>query len=135
MTNLSISIELTPVKEIFYQLEDVKIKILFPKSIENSNLSANFGDFEFDAKENIGIWRLPKVERNNNSNLVTLKGNLINKDVLKEDIKTVLNMSCKIDKFSLTGGSVTKVNIVSDNQNINKKGKNYTLIKSLEIVF
>ena len=141
--NLNIQIELEPIGDVFYPIEDVEINIFFPQNYTNSNLSVNLGEFEFNQKsenklisEKSALWNLSKLERNVSA---TLKGNLtVDKNCLTHNASScVLVFSCKIDKFSSIGGHVTKGTISKNpkNYDIAKKGKNITIVKKLEIVF
>jgi hypothetical protein len=141
--NLSVQIELEPIGEVFYPLEDVEIKIFFPQNYNNSNLSVNVGEFEFNQKsenkivsEKSALWNLSKLEKNA---LATMKGNLtVDKNCMTYNASScVLVFSCKIDKFSSIGGHVTKGTITKNQKNydVAKKGKNITYVKKLEIVF
>ncbi len=141
--NLNIQIELNQIKDTFFPIEDVEIKILFPVNFNNSNLSVNLGEFEFKqitenkvVLEKAAIWNFSKLDKNV---LATLKGNLaVDKNTSSHhSTGCVLFFSCKVDKFSLTGGQVTKGTITknSKNQDVSKKGKNITYVKKLEIVF
>ncbi len=49
----------------------------------------------------------------------------------------VLVLSCKIDKYSITGGCISKAAITRNPKgyDISKKGRNFTIVKNLEIVF
>jgi hypothetical protein len=140
--NINISIELVAIRDMFYPLEDIEIKILVPENYNNSNLSVNIGEFEFKQKsenknvsEKAAIWTIPKLDKNFSA---TLKGNLAtDKNILSHcSSSCVLAFSCKIDKFSLTGGQVTKGTITKNQKNyeIGKKGKNITYIRKLEII-
>ena len=141
--NLNIQIELSQIKDTFFPIEDVEIKILFPINFNNCNLSVNIGDFEFKQRtenkvilEKAAIWTFSKLDKNA---LATLKGNLTIDKNSSSHISTgcVLFFSCKIDKYSLTGGQVTKGTITRNqkNQDVSKKGKNMSYVKKLEIVF
>jgi len=39
------------VRDQNFTLEDIKIEIFFPEKFQNSNLSVNVGEFEFEGKE------------------------------------------------------------------------------------
>jgi len=134
---------LNQIKDTFFPIEDVEIKILFPVNFSNSNLSVNIGDFEFKQRtenkvflEKAAIWTFSKLDKNV---LATLKGNLNVDKNSSSQVSTlcVLSFSCKIDKYSLTGGQVTKGTITRNqkNQDVSKKGKNMTYVRKLEIVF
>jgi hypothetical protein len=128
--SLNIQIELVPVREQHYPLEDVRIKLTFPQHYTNSNLSVTNGDFEFNNKTKVAIWNINKLEKDSNT---ALKGNL-NAENTAEAI--ILSLSARIDKYSVTGGSVTKVVISKNPKNLNiyKGGKNTTYIRNLEII-
>jgi hypothetical protein len=128
--SINISLELISVKEQYYPMEDIKLKLNFHNSYTNTNLSVTSGDFEFSNKTKTAIWSIAKLDKDSNC---VLKGSL-NSDG-GEPI--VLSLSGRIDKYSVTGGSVTKVVISKNPKNINiyKGGKNTTVIKNLEIIF
>ena len=49
-----------------------------------------------------------------------------------------MNLSCEIEKYSISGGNLTKVNINDEelkNSIVNKYYKNKTIIKNLEVIF
>ncbi len=136
--SLNVQVELEAVKDVYYPLEDVKIRVLFPEGFQNSNLSVNIGEFEFVVARSeksgkvYAKWTLNKLEKGSNA---FLKGNLIGEN--NGLCSCVILFSCIIDKFSITGGAVTKGTITKNqkNQEISKKGRNFTQIKNLEIVF
>lgn len=132
MQSLNIQIELVPIREQIYLISDIRIKILVPENYTNSNLSVSTGDFEFDNKEKRAIWKIAKLDKEISS--ASLKGNLITDNNIAS---SVLSLSCQIDKFSVTGGAVTKVSVTKNPKNINiyKAGKCVTHIKNLEIIF
>jgi hypothetical protein len=138
---LNVQLELIQVRDLFFPLEDVNIKIAFPENFQNSNLSVNIGDFDFrnDTKmSKEALWNISKLEKGVTA---ALKGNLIidnsNNTITQNNHSCVLIFSCKIDKFSISGGAVTKGTITKNPKNldISKKGKNVTYIKNIEIVF
>jgi|LauGreDrversion4_2_1035121.scaffolds.fasta_scaffold353424_2 hypothetical protein len=49
--NLTLTIEPVAVKDTFYELVDLNVKLHFPEFYDNSSLSANIGEFEFDNKD------------------------------------------------------------------------------------
>lgn len=131
-------------------MEDVKIKVFFPPNFQNSNLSVNTGEFEFspnNSNEKFAWWNINRIEK---ETAAALKGNLVinqqekisakNKETGNNSNNTlscVLIMSCKIEKFSLSGGKVSKVFISKNPKKLNvyKGEKTSTIIKNLEIVF
>ena len=48
-----------------------------------------------------------------------------------------MNLSCEIEKYSISGGNLTKVNINDEElkNSMNKYYKNKTIIKDLEVIF
>ena len=47
-----------------------------------------------------------------------------------------MNLSCEIEKYSISGGNLIKVNINDELKNtINKYYKNKTIIRDLEVIF
>jgi len=87
-------------------------------------------------ESNIGIWRIAKLDKDNNSN-VKMIGNLFSDINIANNVNCFLNMTCTIDKFSISGGKVTKVTITKNSKNntIYKGEKSKTIIKSLEMIF
>jgi hypothetical protein len=117
------------VKEQFHPLEDIKLKLSFHQSYSNNNLSVTMGEFDFNNKTKTAHWCINKLDRDTNC---TLKGNLN----CENNEPIILSFFCRIDKFSVTGGSVTKVSISKNPKNLNiyKGGKNTTFIRNLEII-
>lgn len=130
--SVSVQFELVQVKEAFAPIEDINLKVYFPQSSQNSNLSVNLGEFEFNAKESVGYWTIPKFDKGGVT--ATLKGNLFTES---QNPSCVLQLSCKIEKFSVTGGGITKVNISKNPKNLSfyKGGRNTTYISNLEMIF
>jgi hypothetical protein len=133
--SLNLQVELDQVKELIYPMEDVEIRIFFPEGFQNSNLSVNVGDFEFSGSKSDKVsakWMISKLEKGNSA---ILKGNLIGEN--NGFSNCVMLLSCKIDKFSISGGSVTKGTITKNpkNMDISKKSRNFTIVKNLEIIF
>jgi hypothetical protein len=133
--SLNLQLELDSVRETHYPLEDVEIRICFPEGFQNSNLSVNLGDFEFKGQNSDAVtakWMISKLDKGTSA---ILKGNLIGENTGFSNC--ILLLSCKIDKFSISGGSVTKGTITRNPKNldISKKSRNYTLLKNLEIIF
>jgi hypothetical protein len=153
-----VTIELVNVRDMVFPLEDVRIMLNFPENFQNSSLSTNIGEFDFEKeisylsnKSNEGrgraaYWNISKIDKDQ---IATLKGNVTHMlmQQKKEDkipfplskinTSSVLTFACKIDKFSLIGGGVNKV-VISKNPkklDIFKGGRNNTFIKNLEIVF
>ncbi len=112
------------------------MKVFFPKGFNNSNLSVTTGEFDYDVDTNIAIWRINKLDKDNNSN-VKMTGNLQSDCNNEINANCILNIKCIIDKFSISGGKVTKVTITKNPKNITiyKGEKSRTVIKSLEINF
>ena len=137
---LNINIELEAVRDVLYPLHDLNVKVFFPDGYQNSNLSVNLGDLEFSQKSqkennaNSLTWGINRLDKNISA---SLKGNLIVDNINNSSSSSVMIFSCKIDKFSISGGSVTKgtINKNPKNSDISKKGRNFTFIKNLEIVF
>ncbi len=124
------------VRDIYYTVEDIEIKVYIPKGFNNSNLSVSVGEFDYDIKSNIGIWKIAKLDKENNSN-VKMIGNLFSDTNFIQNANCILNMKCTIDKFSISGGKVTKVTITKNSMNntVYKGEKSKTVIKSLEMSF
>jgi hypothetical protein len=127
--SLNIQLELIPVKEQIHPLEDLKLRLNFHSSYNNSNLSVTTGDFDFNNKTKTAVWSINKLDRDANA---TLKGNL----TCESSEPVVLSFSCRIDKYTVTGGSVSKVSISKNPRNFNiyKGGKNTTYIRNLEMI-
>ena len=141
--NLTLTIEPVSVKDTFYDLIDFSIKLYFPEYYENSSLSANNGEFEFDNKQKhkvdclliqIGKWNIPKIDKSTGA--AVLKGNIAIDEAKFNDKKIVLYLTGMIDKYSITGGKVEKLFIKKDPANLKffKGTKNITNIKSLELI-
>lgn len=130
--SISIQIELIMVKDSYIPIDDIQMKVYFPPSSLNSNLSVTTGDFEFNSKESCGYWTISKIDKTGVS--AVLKGNLT---VDAANTSCVLQFSCKIEKFSATGGGITKVSISKNPGNVNfyKGGRQITKIKNLEMIF
>lgn len=141
--NLNVQIELEAVRDVFYPLDDLNVKIYFPENFSNSNLSVSIGEFEFGSsnsvdslkiKEKNASWNINRLDK---ASVATLKGQLVFDSQTNCSTNCVLVFSCKIDKFSVSGGSISKGTITKNPKNleIGKKGRNFTIIKNLEIVF
>ena len=140
---LLIEIEPNLIKEIKYELNNIKIVLNFnidyDCSIKNINLSANEGEFEINEIKNEAIWKI----KNFKENKIFLKGSVLINSKSSNDINNILNnysilmnLSCEIEKYSISGGNLTKVNINDELKNsINKYYKNKTIIKDLEVIF
>ena len=141
---LLIEIESNLIKEIKYELNNIKIVLNFnidyDCSIKNINLSANEGEFEINEIKNEAIWKI----KNFKENKIFLKGSVLINSKNNNDINNILNnysilmnLSCEIEKYSISGGNLTKVNINDDElkNSINKYYKNKTIIKDLEVIF
>jgi len=124
------------VRDVCYIVEDIEIKVFFPKGLNNSNLSVSVGDFDYNTENNIGIWKIARLDKENNSN-VKMIGNLFTDANVIYNANCILNMKCIIDRFSISGGRVAKVTITKNNKNntIYKGEKSKTIIKSLEMNF
>ena len=141
---LLIEIESNLIKEIKYELNNIKIVLNFnidyDCSIKNINLSANEGEFEINEIKNEAIWKI----KNFKENKIFLKGSVLINSKNNNDINNILNnysilmnLSCEIEKYSISGGNLTKV-IINDEElknSINKYYKNKTIIKNLEVIF
>ena len=140
---LLIEIEPNLIKEIKYELNNIKIVLNFnidyDCSIKNINLSANEGEFEINEIKNEAIWKI----KNFKENKIFLKGSVLINSKNNNDINNILNnysilmnLSCEIEKYSISGGNLTKVNINDELKNsINKYYKNKTIIRDLEVIF
>ena len=140
---LLIEIEPNLIKEIKYELNNIKIVLNFnidyDCSIKNINLSANEGEFEINEIKKEAIWKI----KNFKENKIFLKGSVLINSKNNNDINNILNnysilmnLSCEIEKYSISGGNLTKVNINDELKNsINKYYKNKTIIKDLEVIF
>lgn len=61
--NLTITIEPIAVKDTFYDIIDLNIKLHFPEYYENSSLSPSIGEFEFESKEKSKVFYLHESDR------------------------------------------------------------------------
>ena len=140
---LLIEIEPNLIKEIKYELNNIKIVLNFnidyDCSIKNINLSANEGEFEINEIKNEAIWKIKNFK-----DKIFLKGSVLINSKNNNDINNILNnysilmnLSCEIEKYSISGGNLTKVNINDEElkNSINKYYKNKTIIKNLEVIF
>lgn len=140
---LSISIDLVSVKDEIIPLEQIKIKLCFPPNFKNNNLTVSHGEFEFEDNVINGhkeaTWIIDKIDKSNKN--VFLKGNIVIEKTTESNTALSLNsclftMSCVMEKYSISGGSLVKVNVPDEEKNIiTKFYKNKTVIKCLEIFF
>jgi hypothetical protein len=125
------------VRDSFYAVEDVEMKVFFPKGFNNSNLSVSMGDFDFNTTNGIATWKINRFDKDNNN--IKMIGNLMSNNPLINNVNGNCTLDFKgiIERYSISGGRVTKVTITKNTKNLNiyKGEKSKTVIKNLEISF
>ena len=129
---VNIEIECCDIQGEWYDIEDIAIDIFFnvdeDKIVLNSDLSVNEGEFYFE--KNKARWRLNSISKGEK---VVMKGNLITKS---KSCICIMNMRAKIEKYSVSGGSLLKVNLIEkDVDKVEKFFKRKTVIQSYEMMF
>ena len=139
--NISFQLNERKIKEEIYEVQNVKINLKINiendslSEIRNINLAGSYGKFDIDEKNKEINWELNNLRSSTNTNMkgsVLIKSNNINDNIYICNCH--ISMICFIDKYSVTGGNVIKVNIPDKFNYISKKYKNKTNIK-LELVF
>ena len=139
--NISFQLNERKIKEEIYEVQNVKINLKINiendslSEIRNINLAGSYGKFDIDEKNKEINWEMNNIRNNTNTNMkgsVLIKSNNINDNIYICNCH--ISMICFIDKYSVTGGNVIKVNIPDKFNYISKKYKNKTNIK-LELVF
>ena len=139
--NISFQLNERKIKEEIYEVQNVKINLKINiendslSEIRNINLAGSYGKFDIDEKNKEINWEMNNIRNNTNTNMkgsVLIKSNNITDNVYICNCH--ISMICFIDKYSVTGGNVIKVNIPDKFNYISKKYKNKTNIK-LELVF
>ena len=139
--NISFQLNERKIKEEIYEVQNVKINLKINiendslSEIRNINLAGSYGKFDIDEKNKEINWEMNNIRNNTNTNMkgsVLIKSNNINDNIYICNCH--ISMICFIDKYSVTGGNVIKVNIPDKYNYISKKYKNKTNIK-LELVF
>ena len=139
--NISFQLNERKIKEEIYEVQNVKINLKINiendslSEIRNINLAGSYGKFGVDEKNKEINWEMNNIRNNTNTNMkgsVLIKSNNINDNIYICNCH--ISMICFIDKYSVTGGNVIKVNIPDKFNYISKKYKNKTNIK-LELVF
>ena len=129
---VNIEIECCDIQGEWYDIEDIAIDIFFnvdeDKIVLNSDLSVNEGEFYFE--KNKARWRLNSISKGEK---VVMKGNLITKS---KSCICIMNMRAKIEKYSVSGGSLVKVNLIEkDVDKVEKFFKRKTVIQYYEMMF
>ena len=113
------------------------MKVFFPKGFNSSNLSVSLGDFDFNTSNGIATWKINRFDKDNNN--IKMIGNLTANNTTTSNINgsCVLDFKGIIERYSISGGKVTKVTITKNikNTKIYKGEKSKTVIKNLEISF
>ena len=139
--NISFQLNERKIKEEIYEVQNVKINLKINiendslSEIRNINLAGSYGKFDIDEKNKEINWEMNNIRNNTNTNMkgsVLIKSNNIIDNIYICNCH--ISMICFIDKYSVTGGNVIKVNIPDKFNYISKKYKNKTNIK-LELVF
>lgn len=139
--NISFQLNERKIKEEIYEVQNVKINLKINiendslSEIRNINLAGSYGKFDIDEKNKEINWEMNNIRNNTNTNMkgsVLIKSNNINDNIYICNCH--ISMICFIDKYSVSGGNVIKVNIPDKFNYISKKYKNKTNIK-LELVF
>ena len=126
------------IKPLGFSLEEKYIKRSAVNYIDKVNyevyesfedfLSKNEGEFYFE--KNKARWRLNSISKGEK---VVMKGNLITKS---KSCICIMNMRAKIEKYSVSGGSLVKVNLIEkDVDKVEKFFKRKTVIQSYEMMF
>lgn len=120
------------------------MKIFLPENFYNSNLSVSDGELYFynDSINKCTCihWEIKKfsfaLSGNKEVNLPVLKGNISYEGLFVSD-SNLISLNCRITNFSVTGFSVSKVNVTKDKNNVQPfKGVMLSSnIKNLEIMF
>jgi len=113
------------------------MKVFFPKGFNNSNLSVSMGEFEFNTSNGMATWKINRFDKENNN--IKMVGNLTSNDTSVNNVNgnCALDFKGIIDRYSISGGRVTKVTITKNTKNLKiyKGEKSKTVIKNLEISF
>ena len=139
--NISFQLNERKIKEEIYEVQNVKINLKINiendslSEIRNINLAGRYGKFDIDEKNKEINWELNNLRSSTNTNMkgsVLIKSNNITDNVYICNCH--ISMICFVDKYSITGGNLIKVNIPEKYNFISKKYKNKTNIK-LEFAF
>lgn len=113
------------------------MKVFFPKGFTNSNLSVSMGEFDFNTSSGIATWKISKFDKDNSN--IKMVGNLNSNNPSMSNINgnCALDFKGIIERYSISGGRVTKVTITKNSKNLKiyKGEKSKTVVKNLEISF
>ena len=129
---VNIEIECCDIQGEWYDIEDIGIDIYFnvddDYNIVNSDLSVNEGEFDFE--KNKARWRINTLSKGEKA---IMKGNAITKS---KNCVCIMNMRGNIEKYSVSGGNLVKVNLTEKDMNkVGKFFKRKTNIQSYEMIF
>ena len=139
--NITFELNERKIKEQIYEIQNIKINLKINiendslSEIRNINLAGSYGKFDIDEKNKEINWELNNLRSSTNTNMkgsVLIKSNNITDNVYICNCH--ISMICFVDKYSVTGGNLIKVNIPDKYNYISKKYKNKTNIK-LEFAF
>ena len=139
--NITFELNERKIKEQIYEIQNIKINLKINiendslSEIRNINLAGSYGKFDIDEKNKEINWELNNLRSSTNTNMkgsVLIKSNNITDNVYICNCH--ISMICFVDKYSITGGNLIKVNIPEKYNFISKKYKNKTNIK-LEFAF
>ena len=139
--NITFELNERKIKEQIYEIQNIKINLKINiendslSEIRNINLAGSYGKFDIDEKNKEINWEMNNIRSNTNTNMkgsVLIKSNNITDNVYICNCH--ISMICFVDKYSVTGGNLIKVNIPDKYNYISKKYKNKTNIK-LEFAF
>ena len=139
--NITFELNERKIKEQIYEIQNIKIHLKINiendslSEIRNINLAGSYGKFDIDERNKEINWEMNNIRSNTNTNMkgsVLIKSNNITDNVYICNCH--ISMICFVDKYSVTGGNLIKVNIPDKYNYISKKYKNKTNIK-LEFAF
>jgi hypothetical protein len=139
--NITFELNERKIKEQIYEIQNIKINLKINiendslSEIRNINLAGSYGKFDIDERNKEINWEMNNIRSNTNTNMkgsVLIKSNNITDNVYICNCH--ISMICFVDKYSITGGNLIKVNIPDKYNYISKKYKNKTNIK-LEFAF
>ena len=139
--NITFELNERKIKEQIYEIQNIKINLKINiendslSEIRNINLAGSYGKFDIDERNKEINWEMNNIRSNTNTNMkgsVLIKSNNITDNVYICNCH--ISMICFVDKYSVTGGNLIKVNIPDKYNYISKKYKNKTNIK-LEFAF
>lgn len=138
--NLSIEIAPKQIKGEFFDIDNIRVKVLFNADnnakISNSNLTANIGDVEYNEEIKEATWTISKLTSLNGHALMKGSVLIIGDNNLSVNCNSLMRMECEIEKFGISGGKLVKVNVPEkDRFVIGKFFKQKTIVNGIEISF